>query len=253
MSKPMSDFIPDWEHILFLDVGNYSIKAAYKKGRHWKRPDSGIITNAEVLIRWIRDHGQTFQLIVICSVVPEVTRALSSQLPKQKVRVLKTKDLPEDLLDYETPETLGVDRFFSCYGAVSQTQKSAVVIDAGTACTIDFMSADFIYRGGVIMPGLGVVEKSVREHIPTLPHVSRQLPDVWPGRSTRQSLQWGVAGMYQGAISHYLEKYRQSFKAFDVFITGGDAKVISEWIECSQKIHPMLLFEGMQRFLERYI
>lgn len=249
----MDDFIPDSEAVLYLDIGNSTIKAAYREGLKWERPEVGKIQNAETLLDWINEHSTLFQLIVISSVVPPVTRAVINHLQDNRIRVLSVDDIPEDLINYKTPETLGIDRFFACYGAVAHTQKSVVVIDAGTACTVDYMSADSVYQGGVILPGIGILEESVKEYAPNLPEVEQAVPDEWPGRSTRESLQWGLSGMVQNSIQVYLEKYASAYGDYELVLTGGDAGWIKSLLDQPAKVRPMLVFEGMKRYLETHL
>ena len=246
----MNDIIPDKNNILYLDSGNSSIKAAYKEDLNWTRPDSFKIRNASELVEWINRHHMDFGMVVIASVVSKTTQAIVDRLEIEKVRVLTVKDIPVDLLDYKTPDTLGIDRFFACYGAVAQTSKPVVVIDAGTACTIDYMSGDFVFRGGVIMPGIGILEKALRDYAPNLPAVLRTLPEKWPGKSTKTSLRWGLYGSYADGIMGALKKHEESFDSFEVFVTGGSAEWLATILPMEPKVRPMLIFEGIQYFLE---
>lgn len=248
----MNDFIPDKNKILYLDIGNSSIKAAYKEDLNWIRPDSFKIRNASELVEWINRHQKDFEMVVIASVVTDTTKAIESRLEIEQVQVLTVNDIPLELLDYKTPETLGIDRFFACYGAVAQTSKPAVVIDAGTACTIDYMSGDFVFRGGIIMPGISIMEQSLREYAPNLPSVRRTLPEEWPGKSTKTSLRWGLYGAYVDAIRGALDKHKERFEDFELVITGGTAEWLSSILPGEHKVRPMLIFEGIQYFMEDY-
>lgn len=249
----MNDIIPGKDNILYLDIGNSSIKAAYKEDLNWIRPDPFKIKNASELVEWINQHQKEFGLVIIASVVRDTTQAIIDRLDIEKVRVFSIDDIPADLLDYKTPETLGMDRFFACYGAVAQTSKPAVVIDAGTACTVDYMSGDFVYRGGLIMPGIGILEKSIRNFAPALPAVLRSVPDEWPGKSTKESLRWGLYGTFRDSVHAALQRYEERYNDYDLMITGGEAEWLSSILERESKVRPMLVFEGMQFFLEDYL
>lgn len=246
----MRNIIPKKNNILYLDIGNSSIKAAYKEELNWVRPDSFKISNAKELVDWINRHEKDFEMVVIVSVVQKTTRAIADRLSIDKIRILTVKDIPSDLLDYKTPETLGLDRFFACYGAVAQTSKPAVVIDAGTACTIDYMSGDFIFRGGIIMPGIGILEESLRKFAPELPTVLRSIPDEWPGKSTKASLGLGLFGAFADSIQAALYKYEKQYDDFDLVMTGGAAEWLSSSLQKVSKVRPMLVFEGIHYFLE---
>lgn len=246
----MNDIIPDKNNILYLDIGNSSIKAAYKEDLNWTRPDSFKIRNASELVEWINRHHMDFGMVVIASVVNDTTQAIVERLEIKNVRVLTVEDIPGDLLDYKTPKTLGIDRFFACYGAVAQTSKPVVVIDAGTACTVDYMSGDFVFRGGVIMPGIGIMEKALRDYAPNLPAVLRTLPEEWPGKTTKTSLRWGLYGSFADSIQGALKKHEERFDNFELVLTGGAAEWLSSILPGEPKVRPMLIFEGIQYFLE---
>ncbi|MDX1671847.1 MAG: type III pantothenate kinase [Balneolaceae bacterium] len=253
MSKREHDKIPGTENILFIDVGNSSIKAAFHDGLNWQVPERFGLDRAADLLDWINRHSRNFEYIIVSSVVEKATEAIKMELQTDRIRVLRIEDIPRDLLDYQTPDTLGIDRFFSCYGAVAQTRKAAVVIDAGTACTVDFMEADGVFRGGVIMPGLSMLEQGMAQYASALPQVIRKVPDRWPGRSTETSLQWGISGMLRDAFSGALERNLNKFGKFDLFYTGGNAETVRDICGVDGKIRPMLVFEGLKKFLDDYL
>ncbi|MEX2604857.1 MAG: type III pantothenate kinase [Gracilimonas sp.] len=233
--------------ILYLDVGNTSIKGAYKKGVKWEAIRAEKMHTAADLIQWIDDHPETFSHIIIASVRQDVQKAIRQELKNVKLIELITGNISEELLNYETIDTLGIDRFLGCFGATGQTNHAVVVIDAGTALTIDFMDQDDIYYGGVIAPGLAGFGEILPKKAPALPVVNMEIPDTWPGKSTVDSLKWGQAGFYKMAIEGILQKYDSEFGNYELFITGGDGALISSLIGRESKLRPFLVFDGMKR------
>ncbi len=236
---------------LYLDVGNSSIKGAYKKGANWEAIHAQRNYTASELIQWIDSHPESFSHIVLASVRADVREAIRKQLSHVKLIELDVKDIPRDLLNYETPETLGIDRFLACYGATSQTSNSVVVIDAGTALTIDFMDQDDVYHGGVIAPGLAAFGEILPQKAPALPNVEMDIPKIWPGKSTVDSLKWGQSGFYKMAVESILKKYESEFGHFELFITGGNGSFIESLLEDESKLRPFLVFDGMKRLEQR--
>lgn len=253
MSKPGRNIIPGDGNILYLDIGHSAIKAACRRGMEWVNPERFSPEHAEKLLQWIQGHEQEFDLIVAVSVVPGAVEKIREHLPSIPIRKMKNEDIPGELMNYDTPESLGLDRFFACYGAVAHTSRAVVVIDAGTACTVDYMSENYVYYGGVILPGIGIVEKSVKKYVPNLPGVPRTVPEIWPGKSTRESLRWGMAGMYRETLNGFIGRYRDASHPFEIVLTGGDVEWIQPLIEGEAKVRPMLVFEGIKRFLEDYL
>lgn len=253
MSKQQKEIIPREESRLFIDIGNSTLKAGVADGQQWMLSHQSKRADVTGFVNWINRYSGRIGFAVITSVVEEVTEAVVSRLKIENCRILTLGDIPGDLLDYESPETLGLDRFFGCYAAVSHTDKAAVVIDAGSACTVDYMAGDYIYRGGVIIPGLTIVEKALNDNIPALPPVEREIPDQWPGKSTKTCLQWGIAGTYLFGIEKLLEKYGEAFGDFDLVATGGHAKWMSGHLKGTVKVRPELVLDGMKVFLEDYL
>ncbi|WP_020402715.1 type III pantothenate kinase [Gracilimonas tropica] len=248
MSKFDSDSL---KKILYLDVGNSSIKGAFRQGFDWETIHPKGSFSASDLIKWIGDHPQKFELIVLSGVRKDVLEAVRMNLENVSLKEITIQDVPRDLLDYETVDTLGIDRFLACYGATGQTSSSVVVIDAGTAITVDFMDQDDVFRGGVIAPGLPYFMEILPKKAPALPNVDIALPKNWPGKSTKESLQWGQAGFYKMALEKMMEMYEMKFGPFDLFITGGNGSLIDTIVEKESRLRPYLVFEGMERLVNR--
>lgn len=236
---------------LYLDIGNSSIKGAYKAGTQWMILTDERIFTALELVNWIQKHPDSFDEIIIASVRDDVTQAIIKELKDQNVLEISVSDIPRDLLNYKSPKTLGIDRFLSCYGATGQTNKSVVVIDAGTATTIDFMDQDDIYHGGVIIPGIWGFSEVLPRKAPTLPFVEFEIPKQWPGKNTVDSLKWGLAGFYEFGVLGILKKYEEEFGDYELFLTGGDATVLEELLNKDSKVRPFLVFEGLERMIRQ--
>lgn len=234
---------------LYLDIGNSTIKGAYKMGTQWMGLTDERLFSALELVNWIQNHPDSFSKVVLSSVRDDVTEAIAQELNHLEIMELSVSDIPRDLLNYETPKTLGIDRFLSCYGATNQTNKSVVVIDAGTATTIDFMDQDDVYHGGIITPGLWGFTEVLSRKAPSLPFVELEIPKIWPGKNTVDSLKWGQAGFYIMGIRGVLNRYEKEFGDFELFITGGDGAVIGSMLERESKMRPYLVFEGVERLV----
>lgn len=235
---------------LFLDIGNSHIKLAIKRGVTWKvvyRAGNGSIEDLPKAI----DELPAADLLVISSVRKDVLDQVMEILNYVDIKVLTNSLIERVNLDYDTPETLGMDRFLTCYGAISSTNHDVICVDAGTACTIDWMTGDGVFRGGVIMPGLKLYYETVNRHLPELPPVTYATPKHWPGKSTVESLHWGTSGSYLMAIEGFLRKYEELIDGeAELFLTGGDSVFLESSLNTTLHIHhrPYLLFDGMESF-----
>jgi len=130
---------------------------------------------------------------------------------------------------------LGIDRIMAC-----KTISDGVVVDAGSAITVDVMESS-VHKGGVILPGVYAFKKAfgtISEVLNFNPSpLSPQLPD-----STQEALNWGSIG----AVVCVIEKVSQNKK---VFFTGGDGKIFEEYFKNSEYIED-LVFRGMLKTIE---
>lgn len=235
---------------LYLDIGNSFLKMATRKKTDWQIVFDGEHTRLEELCGVIESAGD-FKKVLVTSVRKDISQRLVQILPGVKIREYKTEDIPSKMLDYKTPNTLGLDRFLVCLGAAHESpKKNVVVIDAGSACTIDLMKRDNVYCGGVIMPGLKIIRNAMENRLPELPTAPDSIPITWPGKSTKECIEWGVNGGFVVAIQGFIEKYQSSVGNIDIYVTGGDARQLIQWLgEEKEYIHRKnLIWEGMEQF-----
>lgn len=233
---------------LFLDIGNSSIKAAYKENGEWIKASDNF-KSVTYLISWLNNHKDSFGDLIVASVRKDHFKLLESQVVNHRIRETLIENLAPEQLNYTTPKTLGIDRYLGCLGAFKLMRKSVVVVDAGSACTIDLMDDKGIYQGGVIMPGLQSIIDIFKLSAPELPDIEIEIPSTWPGKTTSESLQWGQVGFFKAGIESALKRYSEQFGDFELFITGGDAQKISELIESTSTQDEFLIFKGMEAFI----
>lgn len=232
------------DKIGFLDIGNSSIKLGIRKEEHWEI-QTFVLPNELIVV--LLSKG--IEYLIVSNVRPSIDwlEILSEHF---SIAVLETDDIPSNRLRYATPETLGMDRYLACLGAWSLFQTSVVVMDAGSACTIDFMDEDGVYHGGVIMPGiqtlLGVFHKSA----PGLPRFDFSIPHIFPGSSSQDSLQWGLSQLFLDGVNSNLNRFDDQIGKYQLVVTGGDAGILSEVLNRELIVQPDLIFIGMEAFLE---
>ncbi|MDR2804984.1 MAG: type III pantothenate kinase [Dysgonamonadaceae bacterium] len=124
-------------------------------------------------------------------------------------------------IEYQTPQTLGMDRVAAAVGGVSQKPATnLLVIDIGTAITIDYVSATGVYRGGNISPGVELRFKALSHFTGRLPFVHEQgdIPSL--GYNTETAIRSGVIEGITRELDSYIDEYQKK-QGISTFLTGG--------------------------------
>lgn len=153
--------------------------------------------------------------------------------------------------DYLTPETLGRDRLAAAVGvSVLWPGRNVLIVDCGTAVTIDLVTADGTFRGGCISPGLQARFRALHDCTASLPLCG--IPDSGEllGRSTRQAIGSGVVNSLVFEIEGYIRRLRQKIDDLCVIFIGGDAKHLTKRIKNTIFANRNPVFCGLDRILE---
>jgi len=194
--------------------------------------------------------------VAVASVNDEVADRLSSALRDQlSIGVYRVgEDLPVPLVVQLDPETMtGVDRLLNAAAAYAVVEQACVVVDAGTAVTVDFVDGSGTFHGGAIAPGAQLQLRSMHEHTSALPDIEFSAPDVETfGRSTAQAMLTGVYHGIRGMVWRLAERYAERYGAYPMIIaTGGDAEVLFGDDELIDRIVPDLTLMGINAAVER--
>ena len=145
--------------------------------------------------------------------------------------------------------TVGHDRLLNALGAFSKAQQACVVIDAGTAVTVDFVDGEGTFQGGVIAPGLGLMLRALHEHTAALPDVPYKAPDPARGafgKDTAHAMRLGVRNAVLGLVHRQVELFAEAYEAYpQIVATGGDAPGLFEDDEIVEHVVPDLQLVGI--------
>jgi type III pantothenate kinase len=165
-------------------------------------------------------------------------------------RLLALADLPLRV-DVEFPEKVGLDRLATAVAAdwLRTPARPAVVVDAGTALKVHALSAEGVFLGGAILPGLRLASESLHANTDRLPRVPVSTNDVPPaaiGRHTEAAIRSGIYWGAVGAVRELLARMRVELAADpQVFITGGDAAGLAPLIDHDTRFVPHLCLAGI--------
>lgn len=158
---------------------------------------------------------------------------------------------------YRLPETLGSDRFVALVGAHHLLpSEHCIVVDCGTAVTIDGLTADGEFSGGVIIPGLRLWGDSLIQRADQLNEHRLQHPEVF-ARDTAQAIGsgslYGLVGAIEGICQRMQDQLEVRFgSAIHVsrILCGGDAELIAEHAQSKFQLQPHLVLQGLAQFVD---
>jgi type III pantothenate kinase len=144
------------------------------------------------------------------------------------------------------PAATGVDRIVNIAAAYELMGKACVVVDAGTAITVDCCDDSGAFLGGAIAPGLAMMLDALHDKTAALPRATFVVPEGPFGDSTESAICQGVYHGVRGMVRDLVENYAMALGAWpDVIATGGDAKILFEGWELLHAISPDLTLYGI--------
>jgi len=225
--------ITEIPHVLACDVGNWAVHFAHVCG-----DDAGEVRVLAVgslaglgdALAEMWEQIPKPRKIVACSVNPSGLKALEAAAGDrlgQGVLVVG-RDLPLPMpTELGSPQSAGTDRFCAAVAAYDRLGTACVVADFGTAITIDCVSAEGVFLGGAILPGLRMAAAALHERTASLPEVEPGRADWVFGRDTTQAIVGGILASASGALRELVEAYATELGHWPTVIaTGGDADLI---------------------------
>jgi pantothenate kinase type III len=132
-------------------------------------------------------------------------------------------------INYSPVNSLGLDRLLAAYGAHAVCPGPVVVVDLGSAVTVDSLTQTQ-FDGGVIAPGLKAVQVGMQQITPHLPIPSAQKTSEFPPKSTKNALWWGQYAFWVAGIEGMILEVARAANTQDVILTGGDAIWFSDQV-----------------------
>lgn len=224
--------------LVAVAVGNTRTRVGVFAGPDLQRAES--IDNAaadaaeRVAAACRADESGTLPAILLASVSDAPAERFAGAIdsvtgPDRLLRVGTDIAVPMDArLDDEGVRTVGVDRLLNALGAWQRTQQACVVIDVGTAVTVDFVDGQGAFCGGAIAPGLNMMLAALHEHTAKLPELRYEDPGEEAfGVNTPHAMRLGVASAIRGLVRELTERYATAYDAYpQVVATGGDMGVL---------------------------
>ena len=189
---------------------------------------------------------------IISSVVP-VRPALKNFLTRNlDPFIMLNHQTPVPLVNkYKTRRSLGKDRL-ACAVAASRLFEGvpAMVVNAGTCITYDFVTAEGAYLGGAISPGLQMRMQSLHTFTHQLPLVEIKAPEDFIGTRTDSSILSGVVNGAVQEITGVVRQYQKRYPNLQVILSGGDAELLDKLLKIRIFAFPNIVMVGLNYILE---
>lgn len=236
---------------LTIDIGNSRSKLCVFDGDEIVFSESYNTLKIEVLVSLTKQFP--IENAIICAVASYNEELLQWLDGHTNRTIVLNAETPLPIKnEYATPETLGLDRIAAVVGAYKQKPGcSLLVIDAGSAITYDFLSADGVYKGGNIAPGAVMRFRALNAYTDKLPLVSlnEKRRNSLLGADTRSAILDGVIYGIIFEIEGYIASLKEKNHDLQIFFTGGDAFFFENYIKNSIFVVSNLNAIGLNQIL----
>lgn len=252
--------------LLAVDVGNtQTVIGVFERERleqHWRISSQGDRTPDELALIFqglLVQSGLSFSRqvsgVVISSVVPRMTQALR-EMTERYFRfppVVVEPGVKTGLaILTDNPKEVGADRVVNAVAAYALYGGPCIVVDFGTATTVDAVSAKGEYLGGAIAPGVEVSSNALISAGAMLKRVEFTAPRHVIGKSTNEAIRSGVVFGFAGQVDAICERMAAEIGGDPVVVTtGGLAPVITPHLKIATKNEPWLTLAGLRIVYDR--
>lgn len=256
--------------LLTIDVGNTNIEFGLFENRtlkcSFRLTTRGSQTSDEIGLT-VCEYFSRFHLrledvedVIVASVVPGIMYSLKRAMVKylgKKPLVVNEDVFPVlGYLGCATTNDHGADRSVACMAAVEKYGAPLLVLDFGTATTVDAVDKNGVYVGGSICPGIRVSMDALAQNAAMLPHVELNLPKTVLGYDTISQIQTGVVGGYVGSMEYLIRRTKAEMAEKDdeikVIATGGLAYLVADHTGAIDQVDGELILDGLVSIYEKY-
>lgn len=192
--------------------------------------------------------------VIVASVVPDIMHSLGSAIIKYfGIKPIVPTNLDMGLkINTIYPKDIGPDRIVDAVAAYEKYGGPVIVIDFGTATTYDIVTADGVFEGGVISPGIRTSARALWGGAAMLPEIEIRKPESVIAKETVSSMQGGLVFGYIGQTEYIVNKIKAAgFADAKVVATGGLGNIIVPETDVIDIYDPNLTLEGLRMIYEK--
>lgn len=249
--------------ILLIDIGNSRTK--YVQLIDDELSATTQLNNDEFSVAYFIKHFSQVSRIIVANVAKSaLTTELASWCAEQEIKFkqVHSEQQRKALISaYQQPTTLGIDRWLALLGAMHlYPQENVLIIDAGTATTVDLLASDGQHQGGWILAGIKALFNSILSHSTLVHAESKTKPSLAFGTNTTDNVNNACWAATLGMINQAIRQAQQLGDIDHIILTGGDGQALTELLLSQasekkisvQKIQFIdnLIFYGLQDYAE---
>ena len=236
--------------ILCIDAGNSRVKWGWHDGERW----TSIATVSLIEFAAASDHVNPFSIthegperIIISNVAGDGAHQLlvnwTSIFDATPIWLRAEAERGGVRNRYERPEVLGPDRWAALIAARALHNGASLVVNAGTATTVDMLSPDGAFLGGAILPGVELMRFVLHEHTGRLPMQEGKYSDV--PRNTMDAIETGCRHAQAGAVERMYRVFREIAPAPLCIVAGGAGRVLVDQLTMPRRYVENLVLDGL--------
>jgi type III pantothenate kinase len=236
--------------ILAIDAGNSRVKWGWHDGKGW----ASVASVSLIEFAASSDHVNPFSVthedperIIISNVAGEGAHQLlvnwTSIFDTEPIWLHAEARRCGVTNQYERPEQLGPDRWAALIAARAVHHGPCLVVNAGTATTVDMLTADGVFRGGAILPGVELMRFVLHEHTGRLPIEEGGYRDA--PRSTVDAIETGCRHAQAGAVERMYRVFRELELNPLCIVSGGAGRVLVDQLSMPRRYIQNLVLDGL--------
>ena len=251
-------------NLLTIDIGNTNVSVGLFSGEKLRfifhlpateyKSDLKFVTY--ILSQLKKCSIKKVDNVAICSVVPKldpVFRNISKKYFNCRPFFVDYKNA-KIKIQYHKRSDVGADRLANAVAAYKLFGGPIIVVDFGTAITFDCINRLGEYRGGLILPGIEISLKALRNYTAKLPlvemkHINRSPSYSLIGKSTGESIRAGIYFGYIGMLKYLLDHLKNILGCNKIVATGGYAEIFAK--KLNLKVIPELTLSGIKYIFEK--
>ena len=230
--------------LLAIDAGNTTVKIGYHDGSGWQSKLR--VSLAEFYLDPAHYLPKIACPTIIANVAgPRFRDALERELPSQELYWVQATGQAGDVVNcYQPPEQLGADRWSMLLAARALVRQPCVVVALGTALTVDVLTAEGVFQGGVIAPGMQLMRTALTQGTYALQATVGEV-DPYPTQ-TEDAIETGIVYALVGVIEKMVSTHEQQTQGpVAVIVTGGDAAMLAPRLNRTVQVVDNLVLEGL--------